>query len=274
MRVSNDHIKVMVDLDTMNLYPLYNDGLSVDVKFIEELIAESDDWRYLDFSNSNKMKIEEKHKRVIPKIMYRGIYDGHSEMDNDYPTVYYSCDFGINSNGIKLWVTLPDSESNKYCPNISKDIKTGEIYMDDFKTTTQITKETVDITMCMNIVTPKILTIHKVPYCTEYFNPEYYYVEALQDIIHDAKSSVIIIHEKAELKGLIYYHSMKELMKMSDEYIEEFDSSNLTEGDLLHFGYARIEFNIDENGNIVGYTPILSFTPPSYQHIKCIADCE
>lgn len=167
-------------------------------------------------------------------------------MDDEYPTLYYSCDFGSNSNGIRLWITLPDRCSDD--SSISKSMNFNKI-------------------VCMNIVTPRILTIHKVSIDSGKYYSEMKYMGAIQSVVDDAKSSVIIIHDKDELKGIVYFHSMKDLMNMSSEYIEEFDSSKLSDGDLLKFGYARIEFNVDDNGEIVDYTPVLSFTPPAYDAI-------
>lgn len=245
--VKYDTIEMLIDLDTMNLYPLYGSlGDPVSLEYIKELISYADDWRSLSFAYSDAIKIEEKMTRYTPKIYYEGVYDGISTMDDEYPTLYYSCDYGINSNGVRLWITLPDRWSDGSHSNNSMNFNR---------------------VVCMNIVTPRILTIHRVSIDSNKYYSEANYINVIQNVVEDAKSSVIIIHDRNELKGIVYFHSMKELMNISDEYIQNFDSSKLSAGDLLKFGYARIEFNVDDNGDIVNYTPILSFTPPSYNSI-------
>lgn len=241
--VQDDTIEMLINLDTMTLYPLYRElGLAVNIDFIKDLIEFADDWRILNSEYSNVINLMgEKIIKYTPKIYYGGVYDGLSRMKNDCPTLYYSCDFGRHNNGIRLWITLPDKDST-------------DSHIGEFMNFNQ--------TMCMNIVTPRILTIHDVP-----ADSKMRYINTIRRVIDDAKSSVIIVHDKNELKGIIYFHSMIELMNMSDEYIEEFDSSKTSTGDLLKFGYARIEFNVDDNGDVVDYTSILSFTPPSYESI-------
>lgn len=65
--VEYDTIEMLIDLDTMNLYPLYGDlGKPVSVDHIKELISSADDWRSLSFAYSDAIKIEEKLTKYTP----------------------------------------------------------------------------------------------------------------------------------------------------------------------------------------------------------------
>lgn len=55
--VQDDTIEMVINLDTMTLYPLYGKlGLAVNIDFIKDLIDFADDWRILNFGYSNGRK--------------------------------------------------------------------------------------------------------------------------------------------------------------------------------------------------------------------------